>query len=184
MNKEKFTFELVDKYTPYIVIRNFLKQIKEETKGYVTGNIERYDGPVYSYTKQIRGAKGFTGLAVDASLRAQSEFKTVEVDIQQDLGEQNTERNTFEVYLSVKGLEHYKYRMMFVDYGTISYPVKVIMNEDLAVAYSGRRKDVFTVDSMKKLEEMMDKIMNSEMMISLIQSLINESLRQESKEVS
>lgn len=182
MNKEKFTFELVDKYTPYIVIRNFLKQIKEETKGYVTGNIERYDGPVYSYTKQV---SGLTAVAVDASLRrAQSEPKTVEVDIQQDLGEQNTERNKFEVYLSVKGLEHYKYRMMFVDYGTISYPVKVIMNEDLAVAYSGRRKDVFTVDSMKKLEEMMDKIMNSEMMISLIQSLINESLRQESKEVS
>ena len=74
--------------------------------------------------------------------------------------------------------------MMFVDYGTISYPVTIILNEDLAVAYSGRRKDVFTIESMKQLEEMMDTILNSDMMLSFIQSLINESLRQEMKEIS
>ena len=41
MNQEKFTFELVDKYTPDIVIKNLLGHIEEATRGYVIGNIER-----------------------------------------------------------------------------------------------------------------------------------------------
>lgn len=175
MNKEKFTFELIDKYAPEVVIRNLLKQIEEETKGYVIGNIERYDGPIYTYTKRGSGITAVLG-----TIQPVSET----VDIQQDLGEQDPEQNKFEVFLSVKGLEHYKYRMMFVEYGTISYPVTIIMNEDLAVAYSGRRKSIFTIESMKKLEEMLDVIINSDMMVSFIQSLINESLRQENKEIS
>lgn len=175
MNKEKFTFELIDKYAPEVVIRNWLKQIEEETKGYVIGNIERYDGPIYTHTKRGGGLAAVLG-----TIQPVSET----VDIQQDLGEQDPEQNKFEVLLTVKGLEHYKYRMMFVDYGTISYPVTIIMNEDLAVAYSGRRKDIFIIESMKKLEEMMDVIINSDMMVSFIQSLINESLRQENKEIS
>lgn len=175
MNKEKFTFELVDRYAPNIVISNLLKQIEKDTKGYVTGNIERYDGPIYSYTKRGSGLA-----AVLETMQSTSET----VDIQQELGEQDSEQNKFEVFLSVKGLEHYKYRMMFVNYGTISYPATIIMNEDLAVAYSGKRKYIFIINSMKELEEMMNSILNSDMMISLIQSLIYESLRQEIKEIS
>ena len=157
MNKEKFTFELIDKYTPDIVIKNLLEEIERDTKGYVIGNIDRYDGPIDFYTKRGGGLAAVLG-----TMQQMSEM----ADIQQDLG------------------EHYKYRMMFVDYGTISYPVTIILNEDLAVAYSGRRKDVFTIESMKQLEEMMDTILNSDMMLSFIQSLINESLRQEMKEIS
>lgn len=71
---------------------------------------------------------------------------------------------------------------MFVDYGTISYPVTIVMNEELAVEYSGRRNDRFLIGSMKELEEMMNAIMNSDTMIVLFQNLINEALRQESKE--
>lgn len=171
MDKGKFTFELLDKNTPDIVIRDSLEQIEKETKGYVIGNIEKYDGPVYSYTKQYGITEAMEALHA----------KTVTVDIQNDLGEQNLERNKFEVFLTVKWLEHYKYRMMFVDYSTISYPVTIIMNEELANEYSGRRNDVFIIDSMKELEEMMDTVINSDKMVSRIQSLINESLRQESK---
>ena len=40
MNKEKFTFELIDKYTPDIVIKNLLKEIERDTKGYVIGNTD------------------------------------------------------------------------------------------------------------------------------------------------
>lgn len=167
MNEEKFSFELLDRYTPDVVIKNSLEQIEQATKGHVIGNIARYDGPIYSYTKMA-------GLA--AALGTASETKIV--DIQQELGEQNSEQNKFEVFLTVKGLEHYKYRMMFVKYSTISYPVTIVMNEDLAIEYSGKKKDIFTIASMKKLEELMDIVLNSETMILLIQSLINESLRQ------
>lgn len=174
MNKEKFTFELLDRYTPDIVIKSSLEQIEKATKGYVMGNIEKYDGPVRSYTKTKQ-----SGLAALGGLQTMTQ--TVTVDIQNDLGEQDLEQHKFEVFLSVKGLEHYKYRMMFVDYSTISYPVTIVMNEELAIIYSGRRNDQFVINSMKELEEMMDIIINSDTMISLIQNLINESLRQESK---
>ena len=110
--------------------------------------------------------------------------ENVTIDIQQDLGEQGAKQNNFEVFLTVKGLQYYKYRMMFVGYSTISYPVTIVMNEELAIAYSGKRNTVFTVSSMRKLEELIDAAINSDMMVSLIQSLIYESLRQESKIIS
>lgn len=166
MDKRKFSFELVDRYTPDIVIHNSLEQIGQATKGYVIGNIAKYDGPIYSYAK--KGGLAALGAGLE----------TVSVDIQQDLGEQGAEQNKFEVFLTVKGLEHYKYRMMFVKYSTISYPVTIVMNEALAIEYSGKRNDIFTIASMKKLEELMEIVLNSDTMIMLIQSLINESLRQ------
>lgn len=43
MDKETFSFELVDKDKPEIVIKNSLRQIDEATRGYVKGNIEKYE---------------------------------------------------------------------------------------------------------------------------------------------
>ena len=53
------------------------------------------------------------------------------------------------------------------------------MNEDLAIEYCGRRNTTFHIESMKKLEEMLDRILQSKMMLSLIQNLINEAIRKE-----
>lgn len=167
MDKKTFSFDLLDKYTPEVVIKKSLNQIKEATNGYVIGNIEEYGGPITSYKKNM-------GLsAISKSLEA------VTVDIQDDLGVQDTEKHRYEVFLTVKGLEHYKYRMMFVDYGTVSYPVTIVLNEALAMEYCGKRRDKFLIDSMKDLEAMLDIIINSKTMIDLIQNLINESLRKE-----
>lgn len=58
------------------------------------------------------------------------------------------------------------------------------MAEELAVEYSGKRNDRFIVGSMEKLEKMMNTVMDSNTMITLLQRLINESLRQELKDES
>lgn len=172
MNKEIFSFELVDKDKPEVVIKNSLQQIDEATQGYVSGKIEKYDGQIRTYKKNL-------GIVIP---RLQQE---VTVDIQNDLGEQNNENYKYEVYLAVKGLEHYKYRMMFVNHGTLSYPVTIVMNDSLAVEYSGGQiKDVFWIESMKDLEELMARVIDSDTMKSLLQKLINESLRQEIKNES
>ena len=169
MNTETFSFELLDKDKPEIVIKNSLRQIDEATRGYVKGNIEKYDGQIRSYKKNL-------GLVIPTLQ------KEVTIDIQKDLGEQNNEDYKFEVFLTVKGLEHYKYRVMFVNHGTLSYPVTIVMNDRLAVEYSGgQMKDIFWIESMKDLEELMGRVINSNTMESLIQKLINESLRQEIK---
>lgn len=71
---------------------------------------------------------------------------------------------------------------MFVNHETLSYPVMIVMNDNLAVEYSGGQiKDIFWIESMKDLEELMSRVINSDTMESLIQKLINESLRQEIK---
>ena len=98
----------------------------------------------------------------------------------EELEAQDQEHHKYEVFLTAKGLEHYKYRMFFIDHGTVSYPATIVMNEELAVEYTGKRTTVFQIESMKKLEDMMEKLLNSETMLNLIQSLINEALRQES----
>lgn len=72
--------------------------------------------------------------------------------------------------------------MMFVQHGTLSYPVMIVMSNSLAIEYSGGRiSDIFWIESMKDLEELMNKVINSDTMESFIQKLINESLRQEIK---
>lgn len=168
MEKAMFSFELLDKYPPDIVIEESLKQIGEATNGLVTGNIAKYNGPIDSYVRTANFATAL-GLMKEEKL----------VDIQDKLGEQEAEQSKFEVFLTVKGLEHYKYRMMFVGYSVISYPAIIIMDEELAAAYHDKRSNRFRVDSMKELQEMMNTVINSNKMIKLIQSLINESLRQE-----
>ena len=169
MNKEMFSFELIDKYPPEVVVRNMLKQIEESTEGYVIGNIEQYDGPIFSYTKRI-------GLA-----SLQTVLEPTNIDIQAELGAKGAENNKFEVFLTVKRLEHYRYRMMFVEYGSVAYPATVVMNDSLAVEYSDKRDFVFRVNSMKDLEDMLNTIINSQTLVALIQNLIYESLRQEAK---
>ena len=174
MDKSIFTFELVDKYTPDVVIKNSLKQIDDATRGYVIGEIMEYGGPISSYTKTVGLASAL------GALQTSSET----VDIQKDLGELDKEDHRYEVFLTVKDLQHYKYRMMFVRYSSISYPATIVMNEDLAIEYSGQRNTKFIFNSMDELKEMIESIINSHTIISLIQSMINESLRQEEKRIN
>lgn len=173
MNKGRFTFELTDIHAPETVIRNAIGQISEATKDYVIGNIEKYTGEIFSYK---------TKSGLNAAFNIFQE-KEVTVDIQKDLGEQSDEKNRYEVFLTVKGLEHYKYRIMFVDYGAIAYPVTIVMNETLAKEYNkGKSSYIYSVKTMKELEELLESVINSNCMIRLLQSLINEALRKELQE--
>lgn len=172
MRKEKFTFDLVDTLAPDIVIENAMKQVAEVTEGYVSGAIEAYDGPIQDYTK-------IAGWAV--ALSALQKTSEVPVDIQESLGEQGGEDHKFEVYLSAKELKHYKYRIMFLQYGTVSYPAKIVMNDDLATICFGKFKNTFQIETMAELEELINTILESEIMNKLIQSLIDESLRKKAQ---
>lgn len=52
----------------------------------------------------------------------QTILELTNIDIQAELGAHGAENNKFEVFLTVKRLEHYRYRMMFVEYGSVAYP--------------------------------------------------------------
>ena len=170
MNRSQFSFELVDNLAPKEVIENALIQIGEATQQYVKGKISEYHGEIHSYTKTE---------GIGDVLSVFHTTNTYEVDIQTELGEISEELNRYEVYLCAKNMNSYKYRLMFVDYGAISYPLTVVLNEELAEEYSDKLGDTFTIATMKQLEELMTKIINSKTLIRLIQSLINESIRRE-----
>ncbi len=131
-----------------------------------------------SYSSRFPSLSVFT-LDSEGRLQVPEEGKG---DIQEKLGALDNEKHRYEVFLTAKGLEHYRYRMMFVDYGTVSYPVRIVLNETLAIAYSGKCIDMFYIDSMREMEELMEAVINCDAVVSLIQSLINESMRQEANE--
>lgn len=171
MDSSVFSFELVDSKMPKRVIENSLESIEMATKGYVHGKIEPYSGEIYPYTKK------------NALASVMKPFEPVEVDIQKKLGEVDPQTYKYEVFLTVKGLSHYKYRLMFIEYSEISYPVTVVLNEDVVENdlidsfFSTRYKMTFEIDSMQELERMMEAVLNSDIVIRRIQSLINEAMR-------
>ena len=171
----EFTFDYKDKFKPDEIIKRILSQIDEVTRGYVSGHIEECDPKLCG---ELLNLQNFSD--IDFGKKIHNMFSE-QNDIQKRLGEDGIKNYAFEVYLSVKNLEHYKYRMMFIKYSTISYPVKVIMEEKLARDISGQNKYTFRINSMDDLEELMNKAITSSYMVSLIQSLINESIRQENK---
>ena len=172
MNKAKFNFELKDTMSPEEVIIESARDIGECTNDMVICNVGPYDGETKSYIKK-------NSYATIARTLQSMEEETV--DIQDSLGEQSGIENKYEVFLSVKGLEYYKYRIMFLKYGAIAYPVQVVLNEDIAEAYNGKKQYIYDVESMQDLKTMFETIMNTDFCTNLIQSLIYESMRQSRK---
>lgn len=172
MNKAKFNFELKDTMSPEEVIIESARDIGECTNEMVICNVGPYDGETKSYIKK-------NSYATIARTLQSMEEETV--DIQDSLGEQSGIENKYEVFLSVKGLEYYKYRIMFLKYGAIAYPVQVVLNEDIAEAYNGKKQYIYDVESMQDLKTMFETIMNTDFCTNLIQSLIYESMRQSRK---
>jgi hypothetical protein len=165
MDKAKFNFELKDTMSPEEVIIESARDIGE-------CNVGPYDGETKSYIKK-------NSYATIARTLQSMEEETV--DIQDSLGEQSGIENKYEVFLSVKGLEYYKYRIMFLKYGAIAYPVQVVLNEDIAEAYNGKKQYIYDVESMQDLKTMFETIINTDFCTNLIQSLIYESMRQSRK---
>ncbi len=172
MGKTKFNFNLQDTKEPATVIEETLKQVESDTRGYVSGKVAAYSGPIFSYKKTIHSSLVYQVYAQD---------KEKMIDIQEDLGEQDEKEQKFEVFLSVRNVPTYKYRLMFVRYTSISYPVTVVLNEDVAVAYWEKRNTLVVVNSMSELQDMLNRILDSKFITTLIQNLINEAIRQESR---
>ena len=172
MDKAKFNFELKDTMSPEEVIIESARDIGECTNEMVICNVGPYDGETKSYIKK-------NSYATIARTLQSMEEETV--DIQDSLGEQSGIENKYEVFLSVKGLEYYKYRIMFLKYGAIAYPVQVVLNEYIAEAYNGKKQYIYDVESVQDLKTMFETIINTDFCTNLIQSLIYESMRQSRK---
>lgn len=173
MENERFNFELIDTEAPESVVERIMGRISDETKGYVVATVNEYEGPVASYITKKNSLGGIIGALQPEEVR---------VDIQTKMGPQNVKESKYEVYLSVKGLAQYKYRLMLLSYKEIAYPVAVVLSDDFYGEYGSARRESYTMSTMKELEELVNTIIESETMSSLLQSLINEALRQEKRQ--
>ncbi|BAR06159.1 Uncharacterised protein [Scardovia inopinata] len=68
---------------------------------------------------------------------------------------------------------------MFVEYNEIAYPTTIVLDKDSISEYHDKYSDTLKINSMQELQTLLDRILNSDTMHSLIQSLINEAIRRE-----
>lgn len=99
MNKNSFNFELESKEIPFDVIKEAISIIDIASRNYVSANIVEYNGNIDSYIRRSSAAS-----------IAEVMNSKKEIDIQTDLGEIDYQEFKYEVYLTVKGLDNYKYR--------------------------------------------------------------------------
>lgn len=171
MDKNSFNFELESKEIPFDVIKEAISIIDIASRNYVSANIVEYNGNIDSYIRRSSAAS-----------MAEVMNSKKEIDIQTDLGEIDYQEFKYEVYLTVKGLDNYKYRMFFVRYGSISYPVTVVLNRDIAEKSLGKTQTKYFISNEDNLRDMLNEIINSSYIYSIVQSLINEALRRENKD--
>ena len=80
----------------------------------------------------------------------------------------------YEMYLTANQIENYKYRVMFVGYGIAGYPVKVVLEQDIADELNNKEDSgyIYTIDSKTEFEELLVSVFNSKTMQKIIQNLI------------
>lgn len=170
MNEKQFNFECEDKLTPFDLLERRLKEIEVATKGYVIGKIEHYEGPIDSYYKK-------TGFSTTLKVFSDNEEK---IDIQNSLGDiSDAPENRYEIFLSAKKIDKYKYRIMFLEYGELAYPAKLVLNKPIADAVIHSYSYVQIIKTMNQLVDIIENIYSSEYFINILQDVINESIRRE-----
>lgn len=166
--KTDYDFSVVDSVMPDIVMSNICNELEKITKGFVVANVRKYDGKIESY--DTMGAMAALAASLQTSMR---------VDIQDKLGVIEETSFKYEMYLTANQIENYKYRVMFVGYGIAGYPVKVVLEQDIADELNNKEDSgyIYTIDSKIEFEELLVNVFNSKTMQKIIQNLITASNR-------
>lgn len=151
-----------------IVMSDICNELEKITKGFVVANVREYDGKIESY--DTMGAMAALAASLQTSMR---------IDIQDKLGVIEETSFKYEMYLTANQIENYKYRVMFVGYGIAGYPVKVVLEQDIADELNNKEDSgyIYTIDSKTEFEELLVSVFNSKTMQKIIQNLITASNR-------
>jgi hypothetical protein len=166
--KADYNFDESNIITPDMVMRDICDDLKEITKGFVIGNVCKYEGQIESYDMMSAMA------ALSASIAA-----TTRKDVQDKLGAIGTECFKYELYLSASQVENYKYRILFVGYSIGGYPVEVVVEQGIADELNNEEDSgyIYTMESKEEFEKLLVCIFNSKIIQRVIQNLITASNR-------
>lgn len=161
----KLVFNEEDLTSPKIVVENLISQIKDQTNGMVFGKIDNYEGVIDSYIVPSTLVK----------LSSLLGNETEKVDVQEELGELNKETQKFEVFLCTPVYKQYKYRICFIEFGISYYPVKVVLEQNIAdeINKEGKKNSyIYSCANRSELEELIVRIIYSKKVISVMQEIM------------
>lgn len=166
--KADYDFDTVNFVTPDMVMKDICNELSELTKGFVQGNVCEYDGNIESC--DTLGAMS----ALAASLQG-----VMKVDIQDKLGAIGDMNFKYELYLSANQIENYKYRILFAAYGVAAYPVKVVLEQEIADELNNKEDSgyIYTIESKEDFERLLISIFNSKTIQKVVQDLISATKR-------
>lgn len=169
----KLDFSDIDLTAPNKVVEEIVAQLAHATNDIIHGAIVEYNGHITSYTKA-----GWS--AISAALGTID----TKVDIQTTLGKSGEEEHKYELYLHTPLHKHYKFRILYLQYGIANYPVKVVLEQNVAndVYDESNASYIVTCDNRDELEELIYSILNSKKIIRVMQELIR--INQVQKELS
>ena len=159
----KLDFSDIDLTAPNKVVEEIIAQLPSATNDIIHGAIVEYSGHITSYTKAGWSALSAALGTVDT-----------EVDIQTTLGKSGEEDHKYELYLHTPLHKHYKFRILYLQYGIANYPVKVVLEQNVAndVYDESNASYIVSCDNRDELEELVYSILNSKKIIKVMQELI------------
>ena len=174
---EKLQFDNFDLTPPTDFLDNIIDQIKIQTNGNIIGKYLNYKGEIKKNKKTIFKPQSY-GLATIASLCSPSKFEdeVVSVNIQNDLGILNKEVFKYELFLTTPYYEQYKFRICFLQNTIATYPVKVVLEQNIAdeVNKKGINSNyIFYCNTPTEFENLMLDIFNSKRIKEVMQEIIN-----------
>lgn len=175
----RYDFKNDNEEAPEAVLEDICTQLNGITKAFVKGNVKEFEGPIESYHL-------LSGMASLAAAMGRTE----QVDIQDELGEIGEEASLkFEFFLSAPQIPNYKYRILFLEYGIRTYPVKVVLEQGIADELNGEEGSgyIYEPESRQELEELLIRVIDSKKVTDIIQDLITVSarrLRKQTKDMS
>ena len=167
VGKNKFKSKEVE--FPSDIAIEYCNQLYELTNKLVIAKVEKYE-------KNIEDMNMISPIANLAGMN--SLLKTTKVE--EYLGEiSGSDKFTYELYLTGNHTPKYKYRFCFIENGVYPYPVKVIVDSDIAKELEIETR--ITCENEVIYKETLIKILNSKKMNEVIEGLmtINSKINEE-----
>lgn len=170
---EFLSFDDIDRSAPEKVVSDICDQLKSQTRNYIQGVVQPYNGNIESYK-----AETLSSIALALS-------REKDVDVQSSLGKVGYEKHKFEFYLSATTLSKYKFRLMFFSYGIGGYPVKIVLEQGVADEIFQRTNGKYNIECNSKddLNNTVIQVLNSKRVVKIVQELINASILAKSQEI-
>ena len=151
------------KSTPRDLVQEQCEKLAEITNGKIIARVADYEGDYKSYSKMSNLAL----LANAASALTMESF-----DAQKELGESGDDGSfVYEFFISSERTPKYKYRICFLYYGALLYPVGITLEQSIANELGVETE--FTVDSEEQFTTMLKRILGCDKLSEVLSNLLS-----------